>query len=342
MRVKYTVLFCSLIGLGALIIGASPANPNANTKYKNLEILFYNVENLFDTIDDPQKNDDEFLPGSEKQWNSERYHKKLDSLVKVIQGTLEINHGIIGLVEIENRQVLEDLVNHPLLKFRRLQIIHHDSPDERGIDVALLLPPQLRCDSNYAIGIEFPENKKLKTRDILMARIHLNKKPFWISVNHFPSRRGGEEASRRKRAHVASVLRGELNKLQAADTSVSFIIMGDFNDEPMDSSLSAVLGAGPEKAETDLVNLMWNFQERGYGSYRYKEDWNMLDQIIVSRKLLSFGETFVSPNSARIYVADYLVEQEGKFKGNPWRTYAGNKYLGGFSDHLPVLVSLRY
>lgn len=342
MRLPYTLLFCGLSALGALLIGASPANPEASTKHKTLDILFYNVENLFDTIDDPDKNDEEFLPGSEKNWNAERYQRKLDSLAKVIQATLEINQGIIGLVEIENRRVLEDLVHHPVLEFRRLQIIHHESPDERGIDVALLLPPQFRCDSNYVINIEFPENKKEKTRDILMARIHLNNKPFWISVNHFPSRRGGEEASRPKRAYVASQLRKELNTLQTADTSVTFIIMGDFNDEPMDSSLNEVLGAGPEKGDSDLVNLMWNLQERGYGSYKYKGEWNMLDQIIVSRKLTRFGNTFAVPNSTRIYVADYLLEQEGKFKGNPWRTYAGNKYLGGFSDHLPVLVSLRY
>jgi len=330
------------MALGAFFIGASPSNPEAVSKYKNLDILFYNVENLFDTIDDPDKNDEEFLPDSKKNWNSIRYQAKLDSLAKVIQATLEINQGIIGLVEIENRRVLEDLVHHPVLEFRRLQIIHHESPDERGIDVALLLPSQFRCDSNYVVSIEFPEDKKEKTRDILMARIHLNNKPFWISVNHFPSRRGGEEASRSKRAYVASQLRKQLDMLHAADTAVSFIIMGDFNDEPMDSSMSQVLGAGPEKGNTDLVNLMWNFQERGYGSYKYKDEWNMLDQIIVSRKLISFGKTFVSPNSARIYVAEYILEQEGKYKGNPWRTYAGDNYLGGFSDHLPVLVSLRY
>jgi len=342
MRLKYTLLFFGLMALGAFFIGASPSNPEAVSKYKNLDILFYNVENLFDTIDDPDKNDEEFLPDSKKNWNSIRYQAKLDSLAKVIQATLEINQGIIGLVEIENRRVLEDLVHHPVLEFRRLQIIHHESPDERGIDVALLLPSQFRCDSNYVVSIEFPEDKKEKTRDILMARIHLNNKPFWISVNHFPSRRGGEEASRSKRAYVASQLRKQLDMLHAADTAVSFIIMGDFNDEPMDSSMSQVLGAGPEKGNTDLVNLMWNFQERGYGSYKYKDEWNMLDQIIVSRKLISFGKTFVSPNSARIYVAEYILEQEGKYKGNPWRTYAGDNYLGGFSDHLPVLVSLRY
>ncbi len=342
MQLKYILLFGGFLGLGAFFIGASPANPSELSKHKTLDILFYNVENLFDTIDDPDKIDEEFLPNSAKNWTSERYHTKLDSLAKVIQATLEINQGIIGLVEIENRRVLEDLVNHPVLQFRRLQIIHHESPDERGIDVALLLPSQFRCDSNYVVQIEFPDDKKVKTRDILMARIYLNKKPFWISVNHFPSRRGGQEASEPKRVYVASQLRKELNKLQEADTAVSFIIMGDFNDEPMDSSLSKVLGAGPEKGDSDLVNMMWNFQERGYGSYKYKGDWNMLDQIIVSRKLTRMGKTFVSPNSARIYVADYLLEREGKYQGNPWRTYAGNKYLGGFSDHLPVLVSLRY
>jgi len=204
MRLKYILFFCGLTALGALLIGASPSNPEALAKHKTLEILFYNVENLFDTIDDPDKNDDEFLPGSEKNWSSERYQRKLDSLAKSIQATLEINHGIIGLVEVENRRVLEDLVHHPVLEFRRLQIIHHESPDERGIDVALLLPSQFQCDSNYVINIKFPEDKKLKTRDILMARIYLNKKPFWISVNHFPNRRGGEEASRMKRAYVAT------------------------------------------------------------------------------------------------------------------------------------------
>ncbi|MDX5468551.1 MAG: endonuclease/exonuclease/phosphatase family protein [Bacteroidota bacterium] len=311
-------------------------------KPRDLDFMFYNVENLFDTLDDPLTNDEEFLPSSEKNWTSQRYQAKLDSLAKVIQDALGSRIGIVGLAEIENRRVLEDLVNHPTLAFRKLQIVHQESPDARGIDVALLLPKSVRTDSSYWVNIRFPEDTLTKTRDILMTRIYLGKRPVWVAVNHFPSRRGGEELSRPKRAFVAKRLKQQVDFWQAVDSSSGFIIMGDFNDEPMDSSLHLVLGAGPDSSSASLVNLFWEFQQRKLGSYRYKDEWNMLDQIIVSRNLIKGNRIQLLEPYARIYAAGYIREAEGKYKGNPFRTYAGNRYLGGFSDHFPVLTTLRY
>ncbi|MBI1223511.1 MAG: endonuclease/exonuclease/phosphatase family protein [Bacteroidetes bacterium] len=342
---RLNIILTSTLILGFVFVSwrTQPENVQSAAKYRDMELMFYNVENLFDTLNNPHTNDDEFLPGSEKQWNGSRYMAKLDSLAKVIQDGLGTNPGIVGLAEVENKQVLEDLINRPALSFRKFRIVHQESPDARGIDVALLLPPFVKTDSSYWVSIQFPKSKKAKTRDILMTRIYLAERPIWIAVNHFPSRLGGKEASAEKRAFVASQLRKQVDFYASQDTNNCFILMGDFNDEPMDSSLSKVLGARSEKDSSDLVNLFWPLQERGFGTYRYKGAWNMLDQIIVSRNLLyQLSRLYVPNGYARIYVPSYIREKEEPHKDEPLRTYAGNKYLGGFSDHFPVLSTLRY
>lgn len=343
MRMKF-VLIPLLLLAGFLGFGSKEqAESRDLSKFRELEVMFYNVENLFDTLDDPTTIDEEFLPEAKKLWNTERYTAKLDSLAKVIQEGLGSNNGIVGLAEVENRRVLEDLIARPALAFRKFKIVHKESPDARGIDVALLLPHFITADSSYWVNIEFPDDTATKTREILMCRIQLAGHSIWLSVNHFPSRRGGQEASAPKRVYVASKLREQIEHWQEMDANSGFIIMGDFNDEPMDSSINKVLLAGPEKSDLPLVNLFWPLQERGYGSYNYKKDWNMLDQIIVSRNLMDQESNMHIPNGyARIFVAPYVREKEEPYKDSPLRTYAGSKYLGGFSDHFAVITTLRY
>lgn len=326
----------------SLFTGTSPAPEQEQKKVQDLKIMFYNVENLFDTLDAPDKDDAEFLPDAKKQWNSQRYQAKLDSLARVIGAALANNAGIVGLAEIENRLVLDDLVAHPLLAKRKFKIQHQESPDERGIDVALLVPEHIVCDSTFFIPIHFAADSTEKTRDILMARVKLNKKELWLAVAHFPSRSGGEEVSRPKRMFVASELKSKMEQLKKNSTQSSFLIMGDFNDEPADSSMYYVLGADSLGGKSDLVNLMWPLKNQGKGTYKYRDSWNMLDQFIVSRNLMENSPIKVLEPGAIIYSESYLMEQEGKFKGNPWRTFAGNNYLGGYSDHFPILITLRY
>lgn len=307
----------------------------------SLYIVSYNVENLFDTVDDVQKLDDEFTPEGKKNWTQERYTKKLNDIANVFSA---INHhlpDIISLVEIENKSVLEDLVNKTNLKDANYQIIHEESPDIRGIDVAFLYKKSaFREISHQDISILFPFDNEYKTRDILYVKGVLAKTDtVHFFINHWPSRRGGLAKSEPKRTHVASILRNFIDSIQEININSKIIILGDFNDNPVDKSVFEVLKANNIRTgfnKTYLYNLFFDtFNINRFGSYLYRNNYNMLDHIILSQSWFQEKGYYTTFESGIIYYPEWLCDKESELKA-PKRTYKGPNYMGGYSDHFPV------
>lgn len=316
---------------------------------KDFTAVFYNVENLFDTINDPDKLDDDFTPEGELKYNSERYVQKLDKLSKVLASINKENlPEIIGLCEIENRSVLNDLIKTDNLKKGKYGIVQFESPDKRGIDCALLYRKgQFRILKQDTIGIHFTWDKEFKTRDILYVQGLAGKKDTLnVFVNHWPSRRGGEEVSEKNRIFVAEQLKLAINTLQEKNPEAKIIIMGDFNDEPKNKSVTEALGAGNCKNTSDpkaLYNFMYDIQEQGLGSYNYRGNWNMLDNLIVSNSLFTSKKGLSTKHDAgKIFTEEWICFKNKNGVLIPNRTYAGPKYLGGYSDHFPVFFHMEY
>lgn len=306
-------------------------------------LLFYNVENLFDTIDTEGVRDAEYTPESEKEWNTERYQDKLTKLSKVIAAAdTGYFPDIIGLSEIENEEVIIDLINTKYLQNQVYSILHQNSPDQRGIDVALVYnKAYIPLFTDYIL-VDLPGNRT-NTRDILYSKGVLYEDTVHIFVNHWPSRYGGKEKSDPKRAFTAQVLRNTIDSIQSADASPRIIIMGDFNDYPPDSSLSSVLNAKASLEENpdDLINLAWDINAAGSGSYSYKNDWGALDQFIISANLFSKGILTANQESFIVVKKDWMLYTDTKGRQSPSRSYGGKNYYGGYSDHLPILLKLK-
>ena len=304
-------------------------------------VVSYNVENLFDTIDDPKIKDEEFLPESEKQWTTERYQKKLDDLSRVIS---EINPKelpeLIGLAEIENQTVLEDLVHTASLK-NQYGIVHEDSPDLRGIDVALLYRKDAFTEvSHEAIPIHFPNEPNFKTRDILHVSGKIRNKTVHVFINHWPSRIGGEEKTEPNRVFVASVLKLSVDQILSSDPKARVIIMGDMNDEPANKSLEETLGAKMPGSGATLINLMMPGDKADKGTYFYRGNWNMLDNLIVSEPVFKSKGTHVENARGFIFSSNWMIYTNQSGDKIPNRTYVGNKYVAGVSDHFPVYFKM--
>ena len=314
-----------------------------------LTIMSYNVENLFDTRDDSLYNDSEYLRGGLRGWTYERYRQKLYNIAKVVAAAGEWNPPfLIGLCEIENYNVLYELTNKTGLQNIGYKIIHYESPDARGVDVGLLyLPNKFKPVSSRPIRVQLP-NKQSTTRDILYASGTLtNGDTLHVFVNHFPSRLGGELESEPRRLAVARYLREAVDSLFVINDKAKVLILGDFNDMPDNNSIVKVLGANPFSADTTqvvdrkLYNITYKFHKEGRGTYRFQQQWNMLDQIIVSAALLQGGgKTEVLEKSTQIFSPEWLLEDDKPVGKKPFRTYIGMRYNGGFSDHLPVLVDI--
>lgn len=317
----------------------------SSAQTSSLTIAFYNQENLFDTIDDPATDDSEFLPISKSQWTDERYKLKLSNMSKVIQ---TLGADVVGLCEVENRKTTEDLAWYCGVGAKQdaFGVVHFDSPDPRGIDVALIYKKKsMKVLYAYPIRFVLPHTESNRTRDILYVKAELsNKSMVHFFVNHFPSRREGTAESSYKRQFVAAQLRQRVDSLLKKDKQANIIIMGDFNDEPGDSSMSVILKAActeKEAQQTGLYNTMCPLKGMGLGSHQYRKEWSMLDQLIISAALLSQkNKTSFEPASSAVFKEEWLLEQNEKYKGQPYRTYVGSKYLGGFSDHLPVYLRL--
>ena len=313
-----------------------------SAKQDSFYVANWNLENLFDTVDDPNKNDDEFLPGSKKEWNDYRFETKIYNLTRVINF---MNSGcgpdILSVEEVENINVLKNLIYS--LKGRNYIMVHRDSPDERGIDVALIYDRSMfMIDSVAAIHVELPT--KIPTRDILhVVLIHKkSKNKIHIYVNHWPSRRGGETKSEPNRIAAASVLKASLDTLAMTAPNSEVIIIGDFNDNPNDESIVKTLDtqsydcAQTEFPKENFVNLAYTTFEHGEGSYLFSGKWDMIDQIILSKSLFIKNKIKYVCGSFEIIKPDFMVFKEGKRKGGAIPTYEGNLYIGGYSDHFPV------
>ena len=342
----YLIILFDLLFICITANGFSQENKHENS-YK---IMFYNVENLFDTHNDTLTNDEEFLPEGDRFWNNTKYYNKLRNIYKLIIAVGGWNPpAIIGLCEIENRKVLHDLVNNtPLVKFE-YQIIHKDSPDRRGIDVGLVYRAELFEPINYMfIPINYPDQPDNKTRDILYVKGTVNSiDTLHIFVNHWPSRWGGQLESEDKRIFVASVLKAKTDSILNSDISSKILIMGDFNDSPINTSISKTLNAKTDYSNvtnSELYNLSANLQKQNIGSHKYQGEWVILDQIIVSGNLLNADEkVYTTLNDIFIFTSDFLLEpDEGYFGFRPKRTFSGYTYIGGFSDHLPTYLILNF
>jgi predicted extracellular nuclease len=305
-------------------------------------VVSYNVENLFDTVDDPKIPDEEFLPESEKKWDNERYQKKLNDIAKVIS---EINPKelpeIVGLVEIENHAVLEDLIRTEMLKDRGYAIIHEESPDYRGIDVALIYRKDAFTELMHeTLPITFPDDPEFKTRDILHVTGKIRNKTVHIFVNHWPSRIGGDDKTEPKRVLAATVLKNKVDQILAADSKARIIIMGDMNDEPVNKSLKETLGAASPDSGSKLVNLMMPDDVKGLGTYFYSGNWNMLDNLVVSEPVLNSRGMKVETGKGYIFSNDWMIFTNKTGDKTPNRSYVGNKYVAGVSDHFPVYFKM--
>ena len=313
-------------------------------------IMFFNTENLFDTINDPEKNDDEFTPQGAKFWNAYRYKDKLSNLSKVIIGAggWELPQ-IVALSEIENRKVVEDLIYRTPLSKSDYRIIHKESPDARGIDVALMYRKKFFTPiSENFIPVKYPSNiGSGTTRDILYVKGRTNQNDtLHVFVNHWPSRWGGQKETEQKRMFVAGLVKHATDSIFKTDKNANIVIVGDLNDYPTDKSLMEVLKTQTEydKISSDkLYNLSYYLQEiKKQGTHKYHGQWGILDQIIVSGALLDTANTIhTTIDDAHIYNPDFmLVPDEGYTGKQVFRTYVGYKYQGGYSDHLPTYVDL--
>ncbi|MBK7173561.1 MAG: endonuclease [Bacteroidales bacterium] len=314
-----------------------------------IRLMFYNVENLFDVVNDSLTADDEYTPEGMRRWTYARLQRKINNISKVIirVGGWEPPE-VVGLCEVENRYVLSQLVNDSPLKNIGYKIIHKDSPDPRGIDVALLYRP-LKFKPVYSefITVKYPFEPSSRTRDILYVKgLVLGKDTVHIFVNHWPSRFGGQMATIPKRNYVAQLLRTRVDSIHSINPAAKVVIMGDLNDEATDESVAEVLGAKRDSVnlkQMDLYNMMsgaggnWN-----RGTIKDKEVWIIIDQFIVSASMLESTGFHTTPHWVHIMDAPFLLQKDESWFGQkPFRTYFGAKYTGGFSDHLPIYMDLK-
>ena len=307
---------------------------------------FYNLENLWDTEDDPDNpGDDEFTPNGPYEWTETKYSQKLDNVAKVISQLATeycpAGPAIIGISEVENRKVIEDLVKREAIASRNYQIVHFESPDHRGIDVAALYNPRLfRFVSAQKYPFNKPDMPDYRTRDILLVNGILAGEPFHLIVNHWPSRYGGAKSSP-LREFAASIAKHIADSLHANNPEAKVLIVGDLNDDPSDSSCSKVLDAKKHKKDVKpdgYYNATWKFFDEGIGSLCYQDKWNLFDQQIISGNLLGKDYSTLKFWKSEIFNRPYLIQQEGKYKGYPLRTFSGTTFQNGYSDHLPTLT----
>ena len=337
-----------------LIVFTSFFNVNAQDKkrFKIHTVAFYNLENLFDTINDPLKYD-EASPIMELKANrSEIYEKKIKNMARVISniGTDMVNNSpaVIGVCEIENRKVLEDLVNDPLLLSKDYGIVHFEGPDRRSIDVALLYQKALfqpvESSSHELLIYDDLTRKRVFTRDQRLVSGKLDGDLVYIIVNHWPSRSGGEARSRSKRVGAAKLNKRIIDSLQSINPYAKILTMGDLNDDPTNESVKKVLKAKKDKKKVPLKGIYNPFEkmfaEKGYGTTAYRDAWSLFDQIMVTKPLIETDYTSYRFWKAGIYNKSYLSNKRGRWEGYPFRSFANGGFTNGFSDHFPVYVYL--
>lgn len=312
----------------------------------SLRLMFYNVENLFDTKDDSLSDDIEYLPGGLMRWNISRYKTKLNDISKVIIAAGAWNPpAVVGLCEIENKDVLGDLVYGTPLSAFGYGIIHEESPDPRGIDVAMIYRRDIVSVIDHCLLI--PENamgEEFHSRGVLYARCLVYGDTLHMLFNHWPSRRGGVLAAEGMRERVAMMLKNSVDSIcKVSKGEARILVLGDFNCTPSDQVMSGLTSHGMADGCT-LVNLTDHKMAEPAGTYRYQGTWEKIDQVIVSDNMLNRRDGVTTrPENFRIFSPDFLLKDDQKFPGRlPFSTYRGYSYQGGFSDHLPVLLDLEF
>ena len=318
--------------------------------YKIAIIGFYNLENLYDTIDNPMVDDNEFIPTGPKKYNSEVYWDKLNKLATVLSemGAEKSPDGpaILGVAEIENDTVLNDLIKQPLIANRNYKIVHYDSKDARGVDVGLLYNPKyFKLIASDKLFVNLPTGAKdaYFTRDVLWVKGQLDGETIHVYVNHWPSRRGGEKRSEPGRMAAAKVCRNHMDSVLKTDPDAKFVVMGDLNDDPLNKSITEVIGAKPvadQVKKEGMFNPWTELYNKGIGTLAYQDAWGLFDQILISGTWLSHDQCGFFFKSRYIFNKPYLVENMGRYKGYPMRTWDGNIYRGGYSDHFPTYIVL--
>lgn len=345
---KKTIII-ALLCLLAMPVAIAQKN-DAKRSVQVAGIAFYNWENLFDTIpNNPENRDEEFTPAGARQWDARKYWEKVHNLAYAISQfatkTTPTGPAIIGVSEIENRSVMEDVVNQPELAQWHLQVVHHDSPDARGVDVGLLYNPKYfkleNVTNHRATAIPF------RTRDQMCVVGSLLGQRIAVIVNHWPSRLGGQEQSEPNRVAAAELSKSIADSLWRIDPEIGVIIMGDLNDDPMNKSCAKIIGAVRKIDQVanphGFFNPWWDKLEKGIGTLAYKSSWNLFDQIMISGNLtLKYTQdSRWHFYEAKVLNFDFLRDTEGTRQGYPKRTYASGSYLGGYSDHFPTEIFLR-
>jgi hypothetical protein len=350
MTVRFPLI---LLQIGLVLVLAPVRKLNAQkNSFRVVCVSFYNLENLFDTLDHPDKRDEDFTPDGLLAWTGAKYEKKLDNMASVIEligkEYTEDGPAILGVAEIENKAVLEDLVKRPAIASRRYQIEHYESPDFRGIDVALLYNPKyFRVLSSKPVPMKMlnSEGEPLITRELLYVKGILDGDTTHIMVNHWPSRRGGEAATRPLREGCAAINKKMADSIAAEQPGAKIIIMGDMNDNPNNTSMQLVLNAKKKAnalGENDFYNPYYQMFSKGFGTLAYQDSWSLFDQIVLSSGYVS-GKT--RENKYQYYKAGivnmpFMQQKTGRFKGYPFRTFDGENFIEGFSDHFPVYIIL--
>jgi len=319
-----------------------------SASYKVAIIGFYNLENLFDTLDDPLKDDSEFLPTGKKNYTGEVYLDKLQRLSEVISqiGTDKSPDGvaILGVSEIENANVLADLSATEKLKNRNYKVVHFHSPDARGVDVGLMYNPKYFTPT-YSESLFVPlfdaDSTPRKTRDVLYVAGMMDGELIHLFVNHWPSRRGGEEVSAPGRAKAASVCKQKIDSITSLNPDAKIVLMGDLNDDPVSPSVAVVLGSKGDKDKVrrgELYNPWVTPYKEGTGTLAYNDSWNLFDQIIISSGFLDKSQKGYFYASWNIFKKPWMMQTSGRYKGYPKRTYDFDNYMSGYSDHFPTYL----
>ena len=310
------------------------------------KLMFYNVENFFDPIDDPNTQDEDFTPAGDKRWTWQRLAKKRSDIAKTIIAAGEGDAPVlVGLAEVENFLVLKQLVEQTPLAKIGYTIVHHDSPDPRGIEVALLCRnDRFKLLHRRFYQVTFPSGSS-KTREILYVKGLLDSRDtLHVLVNHWPSKSGSFQQSQARRMAAAHKAKAICDSIFSTNASANIIVMGDFNDNP--ESLPIVKGLEALPPDTliignKLYNLMLSLAKQGEGSYKYKTEWELIDLFFISGNML-LPNNGVRYKNAYVFIADFLLEDDKKYHGKrPFRTYDGMKYLGGISDHLPIVMTVK-
>lgn len=310
----------------------------SNHAFEQYTIAFYNLENLFDYTRNPRILDADFTSKGRKEWTRNRYEKKIERLSRAISRIGYEETGdlpdIVGVAEVENKKVLTDLVNQPLLSRADYQIIHYDSPDERGIDVALFYKKSVfeELDAQpVTIHLEDENGIRDTTRDILHVHGKLGGSEINIYVNHWPSRRDGTDTTNNKRIEVAGQL---INNISFLDNNAPIMLIGDFNDDPENESMQRLI-------RHKFINATQPLKNAHRGTVNHKFEWSLFDQILISSDLDNELPDALYLHKANIFDDIMLRQWKGRYRGLPSRTFVGNRYKGGYSDHFPVYAILR-